>query len=137
MGEFGTRCMNGLTGRCVTVTALLMQATALAGCVLLAGVNSTRDNHLVDDRGTGFNVTVAADGKTIRVDLDAQHAVEKRLLWAVTFGANQGPSATEFDAAAAKWTEFQHPGCKVGQGRRLSLGSYEYDFSCPTEVAPQ
>jgi hypothetical protein len=126
--------MKGLNGRCVTVAALLVQAASLAGCVLLAGVNSTADSHLVDDRGTGFNVTMGLDRKTIHVDLDSEQAVEMRLLWGATFGSNQGPTANEFDSAAAKWIQFQHPGCKVGQGRRIGLGSYEYDFSCPAEA---
>lgn len=102
---------------------------------MLADVNTTRDSHIVDDRETGFNVTMDADGSKIHVDLDTQQSVEKRLLWAATVGINQGPPASEFDAVASKWLNFQHPQCKAGQGRRVSFGSYEYPLSCPSEAA--
>ena len=109
----------------------------MAGCVVLAGVGGTPDSHIVDDSGIGYNVTMDADGKAIHVDLDTQQAVEKRLLWAATLGINQGPSTTQFDAVAAKWVNFQHPECKVGQGRRVSMGSYDYDLTCTFPSAPK
>lgn len=118
----------------IAIVLLLVQSTALAGCVLLADVNATRDSHIVDGRETGFNVTMDPDGRTIHVDLDTQQTVEKRLLWVATLGINQGPSASEFDAVASKWLNFQHPQCKAGQGRRVSLGSYEYPLSCSSEA---
>jgi hypothetical protein len=108
--------MKALSGHSLTTIALLVPATALAGCVLLADVNTTKDSHIVDGRGTGVNITIDADSKAIHVDLDTQQAVEKRLLWAATFGNNQGPSPAEFDAVASKWLNFQHPECKEGHG---------------------
>jgi hypothetical protein len=130
--------MNCLSVRgTIAITLLFVHTAALAGCVLLADVNTTKDSHIVDDRETGFNVTMDADGSKIHVDLDTQQAVEKRLLWAATLGTNQGPSASEFDAVASKWLNFQHPECKVGRGRRVSMGSYEYDLSCASGAAPK
>jgi hypothetical protein len=116
---------------------LLLPAMTVGGCVFLADVGRTPDSHIVDDSGTGFNVAMAADSKKLHVSLDTEQTVEKRLIWAATFGTNQGPSASEFDAVASKWVKFEHPECKAGEGRRVSLGSYEYDLACSSEAPPE
>ncbi len=121
----------------ISLTALaflLVLATDLPGCVLLADVNRTSDSHIVDDSGTGFNVTMDADDKKLHVDLDTEQSVEKRLLWVATLGTQQGPSAAEFDAVASRWLNFQHPDCTTGGGRRVSMSSYDYDVACPSEA---
>lgn len=130
--------MTARSARSIAAIGLLVaQAPALAGCVFLADVGRTSDSHIVDGNGTGFNVTMEADGKTLHVDLDTEQAVEKRLLWAATFGVNQGPLGGDFDAVGSKWLNFQHPECKIGKGRRVSLGSSAYDLSCPSAAPPK
>ena len=130
--------MKPLSGRSLSaVAAVVVQAAALGGCVLLADVNRTNDSHIVDDSGIGFNVTMDADHEAIHVALDTEQSVEKRLLWGATFGLNQGPSATEFDSVASKWVNFQHPECKVGQGRRVSMEAYVYGLTCTSPTAPK
>lgn len=122
-------------GRSISsLTCLLVQAAALSGCVLLSDIDRTTESHIVDDSGIGYNVTVAADDRTMHVGLDTQQAVEKRLLWAATLGVNEGPSAAEFDAIAKKWLNFQRPECKAGQGRRVSTVAYDYELSCSPAV---
>lgn len=130
--------MKAWSGRDMAAIGLIFaQATALAGCVFLADVGRTSDSHIVDDSGTGFNVSMSADSKKLDISLDTEQSVEKRLLWAATLGLNQGPSPSEFDAVASKWLNFQHPECKAGQGRRVSLGSYEYDLTCASKDPPK
>jgi len=62
--------MMAFPARSIAALGLLFaQAMALAGCVFLADIGRTSDSHIVDGSGTGFNVTMEADGKTLHVEL--------------------------------------------------------------------
>lgn len=112
-------------------------AFLLGGCSALSMFDGPERDHISVANRSGYTVSVAPGGQKLLVSLDTSSALQKRFVWAASFGTADGPPSSEFDSAASDWLKFEKPECKAANGKRTSFASFEYDLTCQAPTPPK
>ena len=118
------------------LSALLVAGLLLNGCSGLSLLETSDRYHISVANRSDYNITLAPDGRSLRVSLDGKSAFGQKLVWVASFGTTSGPPSSEFDTAAADWLKFEKPGCVPVNGRRTSFGTADYDLACESVQTP-
>ena len=114
---------------------LLVLGVLLSSCSGLSLLETPDRNHISVANRSDYDISLAPDGRMLRVSLDGKSAFGRRLAWVASFGTADGPPSSEFDTAAADWLKFEKPGCAAVNGRRTAFGTAEYDVTCESVQA--